>query len=256
MKLIKDVYYGEEKIYRKSMDVYLPDDTPRAAFLYIHGGGLDHGDKEFSPPGEYLTKRGIAYAPINYRMYPEYKYPDFLYDAAEAVAFAKKYFASLGCDKLYVGGSSAGGYISMMLCFDEKYLKKFGASNADVSGYFHDAGQPTAHFTVLKNLGIDSRRVIVDDSCPLYHVGTLDSYPKMRFIISDNDMPSRYEQTMLMLSTLKHFGYTGYDHKLISGTHCAYFTALDQNGESVIGSMILDFIEDALLGERTMVEDK
>ena len=41
----------------------------------------------------------------------------------------------------------------------------------------------------------------------------------MRFIVSDNDMTNRYEQTMLVLSTLSHFGYKNYDHVVMHGGH-------------------------------------
>ncbi len=37
-------------------------------------------------------------------------------------------------------------------------------------------------------------------------------------IVSNNDMKGRYEQTMLMLTPLSHFGYTGYDHRVMHGT--------------------------------------
>ena len=110
-------------------------------------------------------------------------------------------------------------------------------------GYFHDAGQPTAHFNVLKNSGVDPRRIIVDETAPLYHIGLEEDYPRMRFIVSDNDMKNRYEQTMLMMSTLKHFEFEKYDHVVMHGKHCAYCKAVDENGESVLGKMILDFIQ-------------
>ena len=149
----------------------------------------------------------------------------------------------LKCDKLYVGGSSAGGYLSMMLCFDKKYLASVGLDNSVISGYFHDAGQPTAHFNVLKYSGVDPRRVIIDETSALYYVGLEKEYPKMRFIVSDNDMKSRYEQTMLMLSTLDHFGYKGFDHVVMHGTHCHYCEKCDENGDGVLGKMVFDFIK-------------
>ena len=60
---------------------------------------------------------------------------------------------------------------------------------------------------MLKYSGEDSRRVIVDESAPLYHIGTQKEHSPMRFIVSDNDMENRLEQTELVLSTLKHFEY-------------------------------------------------
>jgi len=63
--------------------------------------------------------------------------------------------------------------------------------------------------------------------------------------VSDDDMENRYEQTMLVLSTLKHFRY---DEKRIfltvmHGKHCAYDYKVDEAGESVFGKLILEFIE-------------
>ena len=249
MKKISDVFYTDENLVERSLDIYVPDEAPRAAFLYIHGGGIEHGDKTATLEGEYLASHGILTFSINYRMYPEARFPDFIEDAALAVAFAKKYSKELSVDELYVGGSSAGGYISMMLCFDTHYLSDVGLSPDAVAGYFHDAGQPTAHFTVLKEEAkVDSRRCIIDKTAPLYFIGLESSYPVMRFIVSDDDIKCRLEQTMLTLATLRHFGYTGFDHKLIHGTHCAYFGRLNGAGESDLGTMIYEFISDAQEG--------
>jgi acetyl esterase/lipase len=244
MRKTEDVCYGSQSDAQK-LNLYLPDSSVRAVFVYFHGGGLEQGDKKtaadvFAP---YLTERGIAVVSANYRMYPNAEYPDFIYDAASAVAFADRYMREeLGCDKLYVGGSSAGGYLSMMLCFDGKYLASVGLDNSAIAGYFHDAGQPTAHFNVLKFGGINPKRVIVDETAPLYYVGLEKEYPPMRFVVSDNDMKSRYEQTMLMLSTLSHFGYGNYDHVVMHGKHCEYCRKIDENGESVLAKMIFDFV--------------
>lgn len=227
------------------LDVYLPDSgSVSSVFIYIHGGGLVSGDKKsagmFAP---YLTEKGIGVVSINYRMYPRHDYPDFIRDAASAVAWTVKYMrGELGCETLYVGGSSAGGYISMMLCFDKRYLAEEGLDNSCISGYFHDAGQPTSHFNVLKHHGTDNRRVIVDETAPLFYVGLEEAYPPMRFIVSDNDMKGRYEQTMLMLATLSHFGYRDFDHTVMSGKHCEYCSKFDENGVSVLGKMIYGFI--------------
>ena len=65
----------------------------------------------------------------------------------------------------------------------------------------------------------------------------------MLIIVSDNDMQNRYEQTMLLISTLKCFGYSEkVKLKIMNGTHCAYVNAVDQNGNSVFGKMVTEFI--------------
>ena len=243
MKKILDLAYDSTDVMQK-LDVYLPDGEVNTVFVYFHGGGIEEGDKsEFAPVGEYLTKFNIAFISANYRLYPKYQYPDFLYDAAKAVAYAHGYARdTLGCDRLYVGGSSAGGYMTMMLCFDRKYLDSVGIDNSVISGYLHDSGQPTAHFNVLKYKGIDPRRVIIDETAPLYYLGIEEKYPPMRFTVSDNDIINRYEQTMLTLTTLSHFGYTGYDHVVLHGAHYEHCRKIGDDGESVFGKIIYDFI--------------
>ncbi len=245
MRKIENVSYGNTHT-RQVLDIYLPEGEVKAAFLYFHGGGLAKGDKQAGARlSSYLVQQGVAVFSANYRLYPEAKYPEFICDGAKAAAFTYNYITeNLGCDKLVIGGSSAGGYMSMMLCFDPQYLSAAGLEPSKVSGYYHDAGQPTAHFNVLKERGINPKRIIVDESAPLYHIGTQENYPPMRFVVSDNDMKNRLEQTMLVLSTMKHFEYENYDHIVMNGTHCAYCEKLDENGVSVFGPMIWDFMKD------------
>lgn len=234
MRLIENIKYGafDECL----LDIYLPETNNFSAFVYFHGGGLESGDKnEADVLAEYLTRNNIAVVSANYRMYPKAVYPEFVTDCADAVKWTKEHIGEYGkCDKIYVGGSSAGGYISMLLCFGKKI-------KAD--GYIHNAGQPTSHFNVLRERGIDTRRVIVDDTAPLYYVGTDKDYPPMVFIVADNDMENRYEQTMLMLSTMKHFGYKNYDLEIIHGEHCSYISEYDENNESVFGKLINKYIK-------------
>lgn len=243
MKSIKDICYSQKS--NQYLDVYLPENNSFPVFLYFHGGGLERGDKAVRTSFiDTLTNYGIAVVSANYRMYPDAKYPDFLYDAAEATAWVfnnmKQYGEVTG---IFVGGSSAGGYLSQMLCFDKRWLVPYGISPADIAGFVHDAGQPTCHFKVLKECGIDSRRVIVDDSAPLYHVGEDETYPPMLILVSDDDMRNRLEQTMLLVSTLNHFGHT--DNvilKIIEGKHCCALKTADENGDNILGKLVYSFI--------------
>ena len=132
----------------------------------------------------------------------------------------------------------------MMLCCDGRFLENVGVNPKDIDGYIHDAGQPTAHFNVLNEQGKDGRRLIVDETAPMYFVGTRDAYPPMVFIVSDQDMFGRYEQTMLMLNVLKHFEHSeNVFLELLHGKHCEYVYKTDENGEGVFGNIVLSFID-------------
>ena len=105
--------------------------------------------------------------------------------------------------------------------------------------------QTLDHFRVLRERGVDPRRVMVDESASLYHVGTTDRYPPMRFIVSDDDMKNRLEQTHLMLGTLRHFGIEkdAADMILMHGRHCAYVRASEVDGACPFGELILNFVQ-------------
>ena len=246
MRIISDICYSEEKDNVRLLDICLPDTDASDVFVYFHGGGIEGGDKEAkSPVFEYLCKNGIAVVTANYRMYPTAKFPEFVEDAAECCDWVVKNINKYTtAERIFVGGSSAGGYLSMMLCFDERYLGKYGLLPTDFAGFIHNAGQPTAHFNVLKEKGLDSRRLIVDETAPLYFVGTSEKYPPMLFIVGDNDMPNRYEQTLLTVSTLKHFGHTE-NVKLIviHGGHCEQDYRNNADGDNELGTIVRDFID-------------
>lgn len=243
MKITKNIAYGDFK--EQLLDLYIPDGEYSNVFVYFHGGGLESGDKsEDMMFSEYLANNGIAVVNANYRMYPAYVYPEFIRDAASAVAWAKKNFEG---KKIYVGGSSAGSYISMMLCFDKKYLAPHKINPSELAGFVHNAGQPTTHFNVLRERGLERPRVIIDEAAPIYHIGTDKTYPPMLFIVSDNDMQNRLEQINLVMSTLKHFGFEGEKYKmlLLPGKHCDCVYSVDENGDSTFGKIIYNFIKEA-----------
>ncbi len=245
MKVIRDVPYARYE--ETKLNIYLPESDTFSVLVYFHGGGLRMGDKE---TGEFFVKelvdKNIALVSANYRMYPSAVYPEFIRDAAAAVAWVKNHIGEYGtCEDIYVGGSSAGGYLSMMLCFDKKYLAPHMIDPTDLAGFIHDAGQPTVHFNVMRERGADRRRIAIDEAAPLWHVGAADRYAPMLFIVSDKDIKVRYEQTMLMLAALKSFEYDPsiLDHKVMHGSHCAYVKKTDEDGGNEFGRIIADFIE-------------
>ena len=240
-----DIKYKDDLM----LDLFLPESEEFDLFVYIHGGGLvEGGRKRVDVFAKTLAKHNIATASIEYRMYPNAKFPEFIEDCAYSVKWLRDNISEYGrCKRIFVGGSSAGGYLSMMLCFDKSYLAKVGMKPTDIDAYIHDAGQPTAHFNVIqKELGVDGRRVIVNEMAPIYFVGMDEEYSKMLFIVSDNDMEARYEQTLLMVKTLQHFGHGDkVEFTLQHGGHCQYVYEEDANGEGRLGVIILEYLEKA-----------
>jgi len=250
MKSFKDINYGNFNHPEQVLDIHLPDCDEFPVFVYFHGGGIESGDKDIPELAEYLTKNNIALVSCNYRMYPTAVYPEFIRDAACAVAWVKNNIENYGkATKIFVGGSSAGGYISLMLCFDKKYLAPYNINPDEIDGFIHDAGQPTVHFNVLRERGIDSRRVIVDEAAPIYHITENKNYAPMLIIVSDDDMENRYEQTKLLMSTLKHFNgdLPQITLKEMHGTHCQYVVDLEYQGEYVFGNIVTEYIKKTLL---------
>ncbi len=228
------------------IDLHLPESDNFDLLVYFHGGGITSGCRKdadvFAPT---LAKNNIATASVEYSLYPNAKFPDFITDCAHAIKWVKDNINNYGkCNRIFVGGSSAGGYISMMICFAEKYLKEVGVLADDIAGYIHDAGQPTAHFNVLKEFGLDGKRVVVDETAPLYYVGLSQSYPPMTFIISNNDMFARHEQTMLTIKTLEHFGHKDKVFlEILNGKHYEYVGKIDENGENVFANAIVKYVK-------------
>ncbi|MBE6885097.1 MAG: alpha/beta hydrolase [Ruminococcaceae bacterium] len=246
MKIYREISYLENALPSQVLDLYLPDSKQFPVFIYLHGGGLEAGSRADCSFYTALAEKGIAVVTADYRMYPTAKFPDFIEDAAAVVAWTQKNMPAYGeVTNLFVGGSSAGGYLSMMLCFDKSYLAAYGIDADALGGYIHDAGQPTTHFNVLRERGLDTRRVIIDEAAPLYHITENRSYAPMQIIVSEFDMENRPEQTHLLVSTLKHFGYEPekLDFRFVKGSnHCAYVNARDDSGTWIFADMVHEFI--------------
>lgn len=234
----------------RALDIYLPNTENFDTFIYFHGGGFVTGDKDgaFAPIlAKYFTDNGIAFVSANYRMYPNAAYLDYVRDAALAVSFIKKNIANYGgSGRIFVGGTSAGGYLSQMLCFDRRWLGFYDIEPHDIAGFVHDAGQPTTHFNVLKERGFNPWKVVIDEAAPIYHIGDAKEYSPMLFILADNDMKNRKEQTELLLSTMSHLGYDMSKVQRVTvpnATHSSYCCWVDEDGKSFFAKIIVEFIK-------------
>ena len=133
----KDISYYEKNApaqgnveYRNErckLDLKTPDKRVKfPTLVYFHGGGLKAGGKSTLP---IIDTQFVATATVNYRLSGERaSCPDYIYDAAAAVAWVIKNIEKFGGDpgQVYVSGQSAGGYLTAMICLDKRYLENFG----------------------------------------------------------------------------------------------------------------------------------
>lgn len=172
-------YYPESaapSVYAASrckLDVRVPDGaTDFPTVVWFHGGGLTGGGRHFIA----IDAAKIAQVAVDYRLMNAtngVQGADCIRDAAAAVAWTLKNIARFGGDpkKVYVSGMSAGGYLTMMVGMDPKWLGAFGYRPTDLAGLAPVSGQATTHFNVRKFAGDEDPqfRPKIDDLAPLGH---------------------------------------------------------------------------------------
>lgn len=191
---------------RCRLDVYYPvGKKDFATVIWFHGGGLLNGEK-YIP--ENLKKRNIAVIPVNYRFSPQVKCPAYIEDAAAAVAWVFRNIKRYGGnpDKIYLSGHSAGGYLTLMVGLDKKWLDRHGIDANRIAGLFPFSGQTVTHSTIRRERGISEQLPVVDEFAPINH-GRKDA-PPLWLITGDRalDIGARYAENAYMLEIMKLIG--------------------------------------------------
>lgn len=205
-RLKLDIHYDEEG---KNLPV----------IVWFHGGGLTQGEKEMPKK---LKDKGFVVVGVNYRLLPNVSIDKTLDDAAESLAWITKNIGKYGGDskKIVVSGHSAGGYITLMLALDRKWLARYGVDANDMVGYVPFSGQAISHYSYRKMLGIDNLQPTIDEYAPLFWVRK--DCPPMELIVGDRELElfGRYEENAYLWRMMKLIGNTttniyeldGHDH--------------------------------------------
>ena len=193
-RLKLDIHYDEEG---KNLPV----------IVWFHGGGLTQGEKEMPKK---LKDKGFVVVGVNYRLLPNVSIDKTLDDAAESLAWITKNIGKYGGDskKIVVSGHSAGGYITLMLALDRKWLARYGVDANDMAGYVPFSGQAISHFSYRKMLGIDNLQPTIDEYAPLFWVRK--DCPPMELIVGDRELElfGRYEENAYLWRMMKLIGNT------------------------------------------------
>lgn len=199
-----DSYIAE----RCKLDIYYPADAKDfTTVVWFHGGGINSGNKHIP---EKLKKQRIAVVAVNYRLSPKAKCPEYIDDAAAAVAWTFKNIEKYGGDrkKIVVSGHSAGGYLASIIGLDKKWLAKYGIDANDIAMLVPFSGHCITHLTIRKERGIPDIQPVIDEFAPLYHVRT--DAPPLILISGDREreMLGRYEENAYMWRMMKVTGHT------------------------------------------------
>ncbi|TAL38323.1 MAG: alpha/beta hydrolase [Phenylobacterium sp.] len=122
---------------RQRLDVYAPrkGSQPAPVAVFFYGGSWDSGRRQdYNWAGRALASRGFLTIVADYRLYPEVRYPGFLEDGAQAVAWANQNARRLGGDpgRTVLVGHSAGAYNAVMLALNGRYLQAAGVDPKSV----------------------------------------------------------------------------------------------------------------------------
>ena len=204
------------------LDIYYPESRKNfATIIWFHGGGLTEGNKEFP---QALKDKGVCVVAVNYRLYPKVKAPAYIEDAATAVAWVLNNIKNYGGDTtlVFVSGHSAGGYLSLMVGLDKRWLNKYNVDANRIAGLIPLSGQAITHFTIRKERGIAETQPVIDEFAPLFLVRA--DAPPLLLITGDRELEllGRYEENAYLMRMMKIAGHKqtrlielgGYGHNM------------------------------------------
>ncbi len=246
MRIVENIKYSNYD--ECQLDMYLPNEKGFKTICYFHGGGLESGNKSdwsYSEIGKSFARHGYGFVSCNYRMYPNAKFPDYLYDAANAVKYVKENITKFGGNgKIIISGQSAGAWITLMLMVNKEYLNSVSIEPTEILGWISDSSQCTSHFNILeKERHLSPYVQRIDEIAPLYYVDQDLGFTKLLLIYYTKDMPNRLEQNLLFKRSILTFNKDAdIEDRLLEGGHCEGSGTKDPDGEFPYVKVSLDWL--------------
>lgn len=239
----------EYELQRCKLDLVLPvGRTNFATLVWFHGGGLTGGSKSEGFAKQLARAFGVAVASANYRLSPQATYPAYLEDAAAAVAWVQGNIAAHGGDTnlVFVGGHSAGAYLTSMVGLDARHLAKHGLGAGALAGLIPVSGQTMTHFTVRTERGLGKNNLTADEAAPIFHVRA--ETPPMLLIMGDHDWPARAEENQYFVAAMKVAGNQRVTYRQFADrTHGTIASKLVEPGDPA-GEAVRGFLEECRKG--------
>ena len=112
----KGIEYAKPGGHALLLDVHVPDGPgPFPAAILVHGGGFDAGSRATNmlPTFQPLADAGFVWFSIDYRMAPEFRFPQAREDVDVAIKWVKSNARTYKVDpsKIVLAGESAGAFL-------------------------------------------------------------------------------------------------------------------------------------------------
>ena len=219
------ISYGEHPQQEIYLSIPLQQtEGPFPVVVWYHGGGLTIDGPS---PVQTLWNNRLAIAEVRYRTSGvEATAVDALEDSTAALAWILDHIADYGGDpkSVFIGGISAGGWLSGMIGMNPNLLAKYGHSHHELKGLILVTGQMTTHFQLKHDLHYERLGTIpvIDEYAPIYWMAP-DVPPLVCITGSEGyDMAGRPAENAYMVQMLKVLGHPDATHIVLDGfTHAA-----------------------------------
>ena len=193
------------------LDIWAPNDlsdAPLPVVIFWYGGGWAKGDRaSYAFAGRALAKAGFLVVIPDYRKVPQVRFPAFLDDGAEAVAWVEGNIAQYRGDpaRVAVMGHSAGAYQAVMLALDAKRLAAAGADPAIIKAGVGLSGPYDFHpFTSERAIEAMSRWPRPEETQPIEYART--DAPPLLLVTSEGDETVRPKNANNLAAKLRGLG--------------------------------------------------
>ena len=213
----KNILYGDKPL--QDLDIYYPKPLAQAMknqnainktypmVVFVHGGSWESGNKEeYAFVGQSLAQAGYVTAVINYRKAPEHVYPDYVKDAAQAIAWSYSNAKSFHADpeRLAVIGHSAGAFNAVAAVANEDFLAPYGMKPNDLSAVIGIAGPYSYDFRKFSSARAFGAGATPDEVMPDRQIK--GNQPPYLLLTAGNDKTVYDSNTIKMTEALKAAG--------------------------------------------------
>lgn len=195
----------------QTLDIWAPADTggrKLPVVIFWYGGGWAKGDRtSYAFAGRALAREGFLVVIPDYRKVPQVRFPAFLDDGSEAVAWTQGNIARHGGDPERVAfmGHSAGAYQAVMLALDAKRLSALGADPANIKAAVGLSGPYDFHpFTSDRAIAAMSHWPRPEETQPITFARA--DAPPLLLVTSDGDETVRPKNANNLRAKLNALG--------------------------------------------------